>query len=84
MKLKIYAVKDRQTDQYATPMFLIQNGQAIRSFTDEVNRKDENNPLYRHPDDFDLYELGDYDTNTAQFNTHTPEQLALGKNVKTE
>ena len=82
MILKIYAVRDRQTDQYGNPMFLIQDGQAIRSFIDEVNRKEDTNGLYRHPEDFDLYALGEYNTDSGLFTTHTPDQIAIGKNVK--
>lgn len=82
MKLYIYAVRDRATDQYGTPMFLIAPGQAIRSFADEVNRADKENQIYQHPDDFDLYELGSYETNTGKFETKDPEQKAIGKDLK--
>lgn len=82
MILYVYAVRDRATDQYGTPMFLISSGQAIRSFTDEINRQESTNALYMHPDDFDLYALGSYDTHSGRFNTEAPEQVAIGKNVK--
>ena len=79
MKLNIYAIRDRATDQFGNPMFMVANGQAIRSFADEVNREDATNQLYQHPEDFDLYELGSYDTDTGAFDTHTPKQIAIGK-----
>lgn len=81
MKLKIFAVRDRATDQYGNPMFLVASGQAIRSFTDEVNRKDATNLMYTHPDDYDLYELGEYDTESGRFETKNPEMIAIGKMV---
>lgn len=83
MKLKIYAVRDIATDQYGNPMFMISKGQAIRSFQDEVNRKDEQNMLYKHPTDYELYELGDYDTDTGTFTTQTPKQIVTAKEVTT-
>jgi len=82
MKMFIYCVRDRATDQYGTPMFLISNGQAIRSFSDEVNRAEKENSLYQHPDDYDLYLMGAYETQTGMFETKTPEMIAVGKNVK--
>ena len=85
MKLEIFAVRDRATDQYGTPMFLVTSGQAIRSFSDEVNRKEngtERNMLAEHPEDYDLYLLGSYETNTGTFNCETPRQIAIGKDLR--
>ena len=82
MKLRIFAIKDRATDQFGTPMFLISTGQAIRSFADEVNREDKQNQLYTHPDDFDLYDLGEFETDQGRFKTIDPKTITLGKEVK--
>lgn len=82
MKLKIYVVRDTATDQYGNPMFLIASGQAMRSFTDEVNRAEKDNQMYMHPDDFELYELGEYETATGKFETKEPELKLRGKDVK--
>lgn len=82
MKLKMYAVRDRASDQFANPMFLTSNGQAIRAFADEINRSGENNMLHQHPEDFDLYTLGEYDTDTGELKPTRPEQLAIGKDLK--
>lgn len=85
MRLIMCAVRDRAADAYARPMFVPSVGIAIRSFSDEVNRKAEDNQMYNHADDFDLYELGEYDDETAKFMIlDTPKQLAIGKQVKVE
>lgn len=79
---KIVAVRDRALDAFGQPFFIPSNGAAIRSFQDEINNKDSE--LYKHPDDYDLYELGEYDDNTgtlAQGPEH-PRQIAIGKNLK--
>lgn len=81
MKIQIYAVRDRATDQYGNPFYTLAHGQAIRGFTDQVNGK-ENNELAHHPEDFDLYHLGEYETETGHFTTKDPEMIAIGKNVK--
>lgn len=82
MKLQIFAVRDRATDQYGNPMFLVSAGQALRSFSDEVNRQDTNNSIYQHPDDYDLFSLGIYDTDTGLFQTNNPQQIGIGKDLK--
>lgn len=78
MNMRIFCVRDRQTDQYGTPMFLLSAGQAIRTFTDEINRKENGNALNAHPEDYDLYEVGTWNTDEAKFETHTPKQIAVG------
>jgi hypothetical protein len=83
MKQIICTVKDRAADAYGRPMFVPSAGVAIRSFSDEINRNNAENQLYNHPDDFDLYELGEFDDNTAVFSLHDqPKLLSLGKQVK--
>jgi hypothetical protein len=82
MILFVFAVRDRATDQFGTPMFLVNSGQAIRSFADEINREAADNMLYRHPDDYDLYSMGSFDSSLGLFNTKVPEMVSIGKNVK--
>lgn len=82
MRLIICAVRDRAADVFGSPYFVPSVGQAVRSFGDEVNRVAEDNVLYKHPDDFDLYELGSYDDAQASFDIlPTPRQVALGRDV---
>lgn len=83
MNLVLCSVKDRAADAYARPMFVPSVGVAIRSFSDEINRQADDNQLYHHSDDFDLYEFGSFDDNTGLFTLHEqPKLLSLGKQVK--
>lgn len=83
MKLVLCSVKDRAADAYGRPMFVPSSGVAIRSFSDEINRTADDNQLYNHPDDFDLYEFGVFDDNSGQFDIYEqPKLLSLGKQVK--
>jgi len=83
MKQIICTVKDRAADAYGRPMFVPSAGVAIRSFSDEINRNNADNQLFNHPDDFDLYELGEFDDNSGLFALHQqPKLLSLGKQVK--
>jgi hypothetical protein len=83
MKQIICTVKDRAADAYGRPMFVPSAGVALRSFSDEINRNNADNQLFNHPDDFDLYELGEFDDNSGLFALHEqPKLLSLGKQVK--
>lgn len=81
MKMTIFCVKDRATDAFGTPMFMLATGQATRSFSDEINRKEAGNQLNMHPDDFDLYELGWFDSDSGEFQTYAPQLVVRGKDV---
>lgn len=79
-KFAVCSVVDRAAGCFGTPFFVPAKGVGIRSFTDEVNREDKANQLYLHPEDFDLYCLGDFDDNQGGF---VCEQVMLvrGKDV---
>lgn len=77
----ICAVRDRAVDQYNTPFFVAALGQAVRGFSDEINRKVDGNSLNMHPEDYDLYTLGTYDGATGTFKTSAPRMVAVGKDV---
>lgn len=81
MKLKVVCVRDRAADVYGQPNFVLSIGSAIRSFADEVNNPRENNAFNKHPEDFDLYELGEFDDETGLFQCGTPRQIAVGKDL---
>lgn len=78
----MFAVKDRAADAFGRPFFCATDGIAVRSFMDEVNRADKENPLYQHPDDFDLFVLGTFDDSDGSFEPEGPVLLMLGKQVR--
>jgi hypothetical protein len=81
MIYKIVAIRDRAGDVFAQPIFVTNLGGALRSFADEINRKAENNQLNTHPEDFDLFEIGSYNDETAAIESQMPRQLAVGKDL---
>lgn len=81
MKQFVVAVFDRAASVFGRPFYVQATGQAIRSFTDEVNRKDaERGDFARHPDDFDLWQLAVYDDNAGAFE-NVQVMLVRGKDV---
>lgn len=81
MRYKVLAIRDRAIDSYGQPFFSASVGGAVRSFSDELNRVAENNQLNKHPDDFDLFLLGEFDDQTGEFDTTRPAQVAVGKDL---
>lgn len=76
MNTFIVAIKDTAIDGFNNPFFVPHVGLAERHFMDEV--KNPESPIYKHPDDYFLYLLGTFDTDTGEFVTHPPKQLARG------
>ena len=60
---KMFAIYDSKAETYLLPYYFQYEGQATRMFSDWVN--DPNHPFGKHPDDYTLYSIGEYDDNTG-------------------
>lgn len=60
MKLVVVSIYDRAASAYSRPVYTASTGLAIRSFQDECNRDAQDNEVFKHPEDFDLFYLGDF------------------------
>lgn len=79
----IVSVKDTAAQAFGRPVFVPAIPVAVRSFRDEVNRKDSTEDLARHPDDFELYELGTFDDSTGIVQVlESPRMVARAKDLK--
>jgi hypothetical protein len=80
MKYSVCAVKDRAVDAFNRPLYVPTVGVAIRSFSDECNKKDSE--LYAHPEDYDLYELGSWDDQNAVYTSlDAPRVIARAQDI---
>ena len=82
MKQTICAVRDSAIDGYLQPMYVQKSQQAVRAFTKEVNNPQS--PMYDTPDDYSLYEIGEFDSDTGATTSITPIRLIRGKDCKHE
>lgn len=83
MKLVCCAVRDDQIGAFMQPSFFQSEGQAVRMFSDEVNRAAEDNILYKHPEDFGLYCLGVFHSLDGKWDIELePRPLVKGLSVK--
>lgn len=78
----VVSVRDSATGIFGQPWFVVARGQAIRAFTDEVNRKGADSDLARHPEDFELYVVAEFDEISGRFGSiGEPEILLRGKDA---
>jgi hypothetical protein len=70
----IYALKDTAVQAFNTPMFMRSQGEMLRALQDEVNTDKTKSALAAHPEDYELYRLGEYNEDTGAI---TPEQPAV-------
>nr|WAE43557.1 MAG: nonstructural protein [Microviridae sp.] len=84
MRLHIVSVFDKAAAAYNRPWFVPALGLAVRSFTDEVNRDAADNPMFAHPSDYELYDLGFFDDMSGIFESQKPVCLTTGSVVSTK
>lgn len=63
MNMKVFAVRDLKSAAFMQPFFTQSVGTATRIFGDAV--EDEKSIFHKHPEDFVLYELGEFDDQTG-------------------
>ena len=78
MKVGVYAMRDQLTG-FLTPTFETNDNVATRNFKYALNRKDT--LLYASAKHFDLYKLGEFDSDTGLFDSAIPELLVTGLSV---
>lgn len=81
MNYHVLSVYDRAAATYGRPLFAAAVGAAMRSFQDEVNRAAEDNPMYKHPEDFDLVQIGTFDDQSGRLAAIEPKVVAIGRQM---
>jgi len=65
MKVKVFCIYDSKAEAYGQPFFSQSTGSAIRAFSDDANSDKKDSGVAMHPEDFTLFEIGEYDHNTG-------------------
>lgn len=71
MKQVILSLRDSKLAEFKSPMFGPTVPAIVRSVQDAVNSKDAGD-LSAHPEDFEVFSLGTYDTDNGLFDTGVP------------
>lgn len=76
MKLKVFSVHDVKAEAFLPPFFLPNTQMAVRVFADGAN--DATHMFCKHPGDFHLFELGEWNGETSEFDLYaSPKSLGL-------
>lgn len=73
MMLKVFAPYDSKISTWLQPMFFQHTGQAERTWKELCSNADSF--LAKHPQDFTLYQIGEFDDDTAALSSITPVQV---------
>lgn len=83
MKQVVVSIFDAAAGVYSRPVFVQSRGVAMRSFSDEVNREAADNEVNKHPGDFSLHMLAEFDDETGCFiASGQPVRLVSASEVK--
>lgn len=78
MLFKIFSIHDSKAQAYFPPFFLPTIAMAVRTFEDMAN--DKNNNIGKHPEDFTLFHIGEFDDTTSIIEPSSPS-TAINKAV---
>lgn len=73
MKKLIFSIYDVKGKFYSTPFYVINKPTAVRTFTDAVH--DEQTLICKHPEDYSLYYLGEFEDEFCTFNLENAPEL---------
>ncbi len=76
MKHSVFTIYDSKVDAFLPPFYMQTKPAAIRAITDTMN--DPSHQFAKHPEDYTLFYLGQFDDGTATFDLEkTPISLCL-------
>lgn len=73
--LKVFAVRDVKADAFGNLMCVPTVGLATRAFSDAC--ANPQSPMAAYPEDYTMYELGEYDPNTGNVKGHILPKLVM-------
>lgn len=80
--MKLISVYDIKSELWSMPMTAETNKAALRAFGNTVEQ--EGNEINQHPEDYELWEIGEYDNHTGEIKQEHKELIARGGDVKHE
>lgn len=83
MKMKMFSFFDSKAAFFSNPFYEQREGAAIRMFADAVNdSSNPNNLLNKHPEDYSLFLLGEFDNDTGAIDMIKPLNLVTASALR--
>lgn len=73
--IKLYTILDKASKTTNQPFPMQTDRDAITGLRDVVN--DKNTTIHKHPEDFELYRLGEYDPRSMKFSLIDNPELVI-------
>lgn len=80
MIYSVYAIRDSVAGEYLAPMLDLSNATAMRNFRHTVMTTA--GTMQTHRQDYDLYLIGTYNSESASFQSSAPELVLRGGDIK--
>lgn len=80
MTYRLYAIRDSVANQYLAPMVDQSDATAMRNFAHTILTS--GGTITTHPQDYDLYYLGDYDSDTGDLRPLPAILVVRGGDIK--
>lgn len=71
--LGCYSVFDKAVNAFMRPFYCVARGEALRVFMDAVG--DKNSQFCKHPEDYILFQCGEFDDVKGVFTQEEPEKV---------
>lgn len=85
MKLVMSCVWDVKGEVFSQPWFHSTPAAAVRTFNDLVNSPERGGMMNSHPEDYQLFQMGEWDDNSGKFSTlDIPKHLVSGSSITNE
>ena len=82
-KVILFAVRDGKGETYGTPFVKASRGEAERTFTQL--RRDKSTVVAQFPEDFDLFEIGEYEADTGKVTGYdSPRHMCKAIDISAE
>lgn len=78
MRLFVITIRDSAAEAFHAPLFFPAIGMAERWFRDEVNSTNPEGVINKHPEDYELHQLGSFETATGELIPEVPRLLMRG------
>lgn len=74
--MKVYTIYDNKAEIYFQPFCFATHGASLRAFKENVN--DGKSTIWKHPADFTLFYVGNWDDNLGMLTTEKHVNLGCG------
>lgn len=77
MRLVMVTVRDAKMDMFMRPWFTVTSAAAERAFRDELTRPSSESQMFKHPEDYSLYEIGLFEEETGKVHPYDVPRLII-------